>query len=62
MSGPVGQGGYWVFIDFFYCLRAKMSLRCKLTFPGRRGVSLANYHLLRPPEVGPSIPPYSNSC
>jgi hypothetical protein len=34
-GGPVGQVGNWVFIAFFYCLRAEMSLRCKQTFPGK---------------------------
>jgi hypothetical protein len=31
--GPVGQGGNWVFIAFFYCPRVEMSIRCKQKIP-----------------------------
>jgi hypothetical protein len=32
-SGSIDQVGNWVFIAFFYCLSAEMSLRGKQTFP-----------------------------
>jgi hypothetical protein len=51
-----GSGWRLGFIPVFvYCPRVEMSLRCRKMFLGRRSVSLANYHLLGPPAVHPSI-------
>jgi hypothetical protein len=50
-GGPMGQVGNWVFIALF-CIAWRR--RYLLGLQGR-SVSLANYHLLGPPVVRPSI-------
>jgi hypothetical protein len=50
--GPNWKLGFYSL--FVYCLRVEMSLSADRCFLGRRGVSLANYHLLGPPAVHPS--------
>jgi homoaconitase/3-isopropylmalate dehydratase large subunit len=51
----MGQVGNWVFIAFFIAQGWRCLSGANRSFLGRRSISLANYHLLGPPAVHPSL-------
>jgi hypothetical protein len=55
----LGQAGNWVFISFFYCLRAEMSVRGKQKFPEKK-FPLGQLSPFGTSCSGPSILPLSD--